>query len=107
LNVFLYSSGISSITLAAVKCYWSHLLLLKFPKRIPHIVTTPPITMAQGNEDRARMWFLTWSSEHLPAWAEPTPDKSCRVIGNWPIRSRPRRVNQLYTHEMRGGGRNG
>ncbi len=49
--------------------------------------------MAQGNEDRARMWFLTWSSEHLPAWAEPTPDKSCRVIGNWPIRSRPRRVN--------------
>jgi hypothetical protein len=22
------------------------------------------------------MSFLTWSSEHLPAWAEPTPDES-------------------------------
>jgi hypothetical protein len=85
LNVFLYSRGISSITLAAVKCYWSHLLLLKFLKRIPHIVTTPPITMAQGNEDRARMSLLTWSSEHPPAWAEPTPEKSCRKVGSCPF----------------------
>jgi len=71
LNVFLYSSGISSITLAAVKCYRSHLLFLKFPKRIPHIVTTPPTTMAQGNEVRAGMSFLTRSSEHPPAWSPP------------------------------------
>src|SRR5579864_9663291 len=74
LNVFLYSSGISSITLAAVKCYWSHLLLLKFPTHAPHC-NNGTDTMARRNEERARMSFLTWSSEPPPAWAEATPEK--------------------------------
>jgi hypothetical protein len=52
LNVFLYSSGISSITPTAVKCY--HICcFLSSPNARPRIVTTPRITMPQGNADRA------------------------------------------------------
>src|SRR5580704_16539074 len=40
LNVFLYSSGISSITLAAVRCYGLHLALLKFPNAHPRCMVS-------------------------------------------------------------------
>src|SRR5579872_5315896 len=87
LNVFLYSSGISSITLAAVKCYGSHLLPLKFPKRIHHIVKRPRLKWHKAMKVAHGMAFLTWSSEHPSPWAELTPENAGGLKGSvqhWP-----------------------
>ena len=56
------------------------------------------ITMAQGNEGRARMAFLTWSSEHPSLWAEPSP-----VLVHLEI---PLDENTVYRAESCAGGLN-